>query len=82
MQAFNFVGAVLFWRQLERLAVPERPTRKHATGLLRELAKRAFEDCQGWAYSPQQAESFEYCGLKTIGVRRPGSLGRAATERQ
>jgi hypothetical protein len=76
MQAFNFIGAVSFWRTLERLAGPERQTRDHAMGLLRELAKRTFNDCEGLALSPQQAECFVYCGVTPTGIRRPGSLGR------
>jgi hypothetical protein len=76
MQAYNFMGAVAFWRQSERLARPEKRTCLHAMRLLCELARRAFEDCQGLAFSPQQAERFEYCGLTPIGIRSPGSAGR------
>jgi hypothetical protein len=66
-QAFNFIGAVAFWRQLERLAKPERQTTIHAMGVLREIAKRAFVDCDGLAFSPQQAECFRYCALTPLG---------------
>jgi hypothetical protein len=72
----NFIGAVSFWRHLERLAGPERQTRDHAMGLLRELAKRAFDDREGLALSPQQAECFMYCGMTATGIRGPGSIGR------
>jgi hypothetical protein len=65
----NFVGAVVFWRALERLAAPDPHTRLHAMGLLRELAGRAFDDCLGFAFSPQEAECFRYCGLMPRGVR-------------
>jgi hypothetical protein len=80
MQAYNFMGAVAFWRQLEPLAAPERPTREHAMDLLRELARRAFEDCQGFALAPQQAECFLFCRLTPTGIRNPGSLGSACAE--
>jgi hypothetical protein len=80
MRACNFVGAVAFWRQLERLADPEQQTRMHAMGVLRELGKRAFDDCEGLALSPHQAECFMYCGMTPTGIRSPGSLGRACAE--
>jgi len=34
-----FMGAVSFWRELERLAQPEETTRIHARGVLRMLAE-------------------------------------------
>jgi hypothetical protein len=76
------MGAVSFWRQLERLADSDSPTRAHAMCLLRELAKRAFADCDGLAFSPQEAECFRYCGLAPLGVRVPGTLGRAPCARR
>jgi hypothetical protein len=36
---------------------------------------RAYEDCEGVAYSLQEAECFRYCGLTPTSVRPPGSLG-------
>jgi hypothetical protein len=74
------VGAVAFWRALERLAAPDPNTRLHARGVLRELAERAFDDCLGVAFSPQEAECFRYCGLIPAGVRSPGALGRIDTQ--
>jgi hypothetical protein len=76
MRSNNFIGAVAFWRALERLAGPESQTCCHAMGILRELAGRAFDYCQGWAFSPQQAECLRYCGVKPVGVRPPGSAAR------
>jgi len=73
MRCSNFIGAVAFWRSLERLTVPEESTRSHALGVLRELARRSFEDCAGFPFSPQHAECLEYCGFAPIGVRSPGS---------
>jgi hypothetical protein len=75
MGSSNFVGAVAFWRALEHLADPEPQTRLHAMILLAELARGSFAACGGMAYSPQQAECLEYCGLTPIGIRRPGSVG-------
>jgi hypothetical protein len=51
LRSSNFVGAVVFWRALERLAASDRDTRLHAMGVLRELAERAFDDCLGFAFS-------------------------------
>jgi hypothetical protein len=76
MRSCNFVGAVAFWRTLDRLAHPELQTRLHATGMLRELAKKAFDECEGLAFSPQEAECLQYCGFAPAGVRPLGSLGR------
>jgi hypothetical protein len=76
LRSSNFVGAVVFWRALERLAAPDSHTRLHAMGVLRQLAERAFYDCLGVAFSLQEAECFRYCGLTPAGVRTPGSLGR------
>jgi len=39
MQSANFIGALRFWRTLERLASPESRTRLHAMGVLAELAQ-------------------------------------------
>ena len=39
MQSANFIGALRFWRTLERLAAPESRTRLHAMGVLAELAQ-------------------------------------------
>jgi hypothetical protein len=74
LRSSNFVGAVVFWRALERLAAPDPHTRLHAMGVLRQLAERAFDDCLAIAYSPQEAECLQYCGLTPMGVRPP--LGR------
>jgi hypothetical protein len=52
------VSAVAFWRALERLDSPEWHTSLHVHGVLRELAMRAYQDCQGIAYSPREAECF------------------------
>lgn len=79
MRSSSFTGAVAFWRSLEQLACPESITRMHAMGVLKEMARQAYEDCRGHAYSPQQLECLEYCGLKPKGVRLPGS---AITEAQ
>jgi hypothetical protein len=73
MKSANFVGAVAFWRQLERLAGPVTLTRIHTMGVLEELARSSFADCSGMAFSPQQAECFEYLGLKPLGIRPPGA---------
>jgi hypothetical protein len=80
MRCSNFVGAVAFWRSVEKLAAPERRTRFHALGVLREFARLSFEDCAGFAFSPQHAECLEYCGFAPIGVRplvqrRPNGYG-------
>ena len=69
-------GFVASSKSVEKLAAPEQPTRFHALGVLREVARRsfedcagfAFEDCAGFAFSPQHAECLEYCGIKPIGV--------------
>jgi hypothetical protein len=68
-----FVGAVAFWRQVERLAGPESRTRLHAQGVLAEMARQSLEDCAGLAYSPQHAECLAYCGFPPAGMRLPGS---------
>jgi hypothetical protein len=60
LRSCNFVGAVVFWRALERLAAPDPHIRFHAMGVLRDLAERAFDDCLGFAFSPQEAECFRY----------------------
>jgi hypothetical protein len=73
MNCASFIGAVKFWRLLDGLAHPESRTRLHAIGLLAELARTSFAACGGMAFSPQQAECFEYCGLTPRGVRSPGS---------
>jgi hypothetical protein len=72
MQSANFIGAVAFWRTLEPLADPELRTRLQAMGVLAELARSSFAAWGGMAYSPQESESFEYCGLTPRGVRSPG----------
>jgi hypothetical protein len=69
LRASGFVGAVAFWRPLEQLAPPELAER--AKGTLHVIARFTYEECEGMAYSPEQAESFEYCGLNPRGVRRP-----------
>lgn len=51
LRASEFVAVTSFWRHIERLAEPELRTCLHALGFLRELAKRAFADCDGWALS-------------------------------
>src|SRR6516225_4770922 len=61
-------GFVASSKSVEKLAAPEQPTRFHALGVLREFARRSFEDCAGFAFSPQHAECLEYCGIKPIGV--------------
>jgi hypothetical protein len=76
LRASNFVAIVSFWRRVHQLANPEPLSCLHAGGLLREIARRAFDDCQGLAFSHQQEECFRYCGLTPTGVRPPGSLGR------
>lgn len=80
MRASNFIGAVAFWRALERLTQPEPQTRLDAMQILRDLARQAFEDCGRIAFSPQEAECFEYCGLKPLGLRSPGSAGHRAKD--
>jgi hypothetical protein len=40
---------------------------------LRFMAERSWEECEGWPYSPAQAQCLEYCGLQPRGVRSPGS---------
>ena len=80
MRSANLVGAFGFWRSLEQVAQPDERTRVHARGVLRALAELHFRDCNGVAYSPQHAEAFRYCGFEPIGVRAPGSLGRASAE--
>jgi hypothetical protein len=72
-RATFFTGATAFWRQLERLADPEQGTRIHAMGVLRELARSSFEDCQGFAYSVPHFNSLTYAGFSPAGVRSPGS---------
>jgi hypothetical protein len=56
MRSSNFIGAVTFWRSLERLADPEPRTRFQAMCVLQELAKLAYANCGGLAFSPQEAE--------------------------
>jgi hypothetical protein len=80
MRSCNFVGACAFWRALDRLAHPEPLTRFHAIGVLQEFARKAFDKCHGVAYSPQEAECFEFCGLTPLGILSTGSLGRASAE--
>jgi hypothetical protein len=70
----NFIGAVAFWRALEKLASPEPRTCFHAIGVLRELTELRFDECLGVAYSPQEAECLRYCGLTPTGVRPPGAV--------
>jgi hypothetical protein len=72
MNSSHFVGAVAFWRSLESLAQPEPQTRLHAMGVLRELARKSFDDCLGLAYSPQQAECLAYWASSRL-----ASAGRA-----
>ena len=79
MRSSSFTGAVTFWKSLEQLAIPESITRMHAMGVLKVMARQAYEDCGGHAYSPQQFECLEYCGLKPKGIRLAGQ--RAATFR-
>ena len=74
----HLVGATCFWRMLEGLAAPEARTRHHATGVLLELARQVYQDCSGWAYSPQEAQCFQYLGLAPKGIRPPGSLAKEA----
>jgi hypothetical protein len=38
---------------------------------------RVYEDCQGIALSPQEAECFRYCGLTPRGVSPSGALGNS-----
>jgi hypothetical protein len=78
LRASEFVAVVSFWREISRLAHPEWTTRMHAMGVLGELAERAFADCDGLAFSPQQVECFRHCGLTPLGVRGPGELGSDA----
>jgi hypothetical protein len=73
-RASSFIGAVAFWRMLENLDRPKESTRRHAKELLGQLAKRGFEDCHGWAISPQHKECLMFCGVVPIGVRGPGSM--------
>jgi hypothetical protein len=80
MNASHFVGAVAFWRALERLANPDPHTRFHAMGVLQELARMAFADCGGVAVSPQEAECFAYCGYRSVEIRSPGELARRRTD--
>jgi hypothetical protein len=75
MRSANFVGAVMFWRQLELLAAPDWHTSLHARAVLKEFAQRPYADCDGYAYSPVEAGCFEYCGLEPKGVRPPGACG-------
>jgi hypothetical protein len=79
-RAQSFTGSVAFWRTLDRLAHPEVETRFHAVAILRELAELAYADCGGHAFSPQQAECFEYCGLAPKSIRPAGSIGRLRTQ--
>ena len=72
-RSFFFLGCVAFWRQLERLADPASGTRLHAMGILRQMARSSFEDCEGAAYSPEHAEALAFCGLAPVGVQSPGS---------
>jgi hypothetical protein len=76
LRSTYFIGACAFWRAIERLASPEWQTNSHAHGVLRELAMRVYEDCQGIALSPEEAECFRYCGLTPRGVRPSGALGK------
>jgi hypothetical protein len=80
MRSANFVGAVAFWQHLERLADPESRTCLHTLGVLTEIGRRAFDDCGGYAYSPQQRECFEYLGFEPLGIRSPGSCVQEETE--
>jgi hypothetical protein len=74
-RAQSFIGSVSFWRALHRLAKPSAEITFHATLILREIAELAYADCGGYAFSPQQADCFEYCGLVPKGIRAPGSAG-------
>jgi hypothetical protein len=76
LRAQAFIASVAFWRDLDRLAQPDAETRFHAMLILREIAERAYEDCGGHAFSPQEAECFRYCGLTPAGVRSAGSVGK------
>ena len=80
MRAQFFLGAVSFWRQLERLAEPEPYTRFHAIGVLTEIARRAYDDCGGHPFSHEQEECFRYLELETLPVRSPGSCARKEME--
>jgi hypothetical protein len=80
MRSQFFLGAVSFWRQLEKLAEPESYTCFHALGVLTEMAKRALEDCGGHPYSPPQEDCFRYLGFETLGVRSPGSRANPTEE--
>src|SRR5262249_31255802 len=76
LQASNFVAVSAFWRGLERFADSESQVRLHAMGVLTELAQSCFRACEGWAYSPQQAECFLYLGLTRGVCGVQGQLGR------
>lgn len=78
MRSANFLGAVAFWRGLEKYH-PDSVTALHAMNILRILAESRVKDCHGLAYSPQEAECLEYCGLKPVGVMPPGSAGQHVT---
>jgi hypothetical protein len=80
LRAAEFVAVASFWRALDRLARPETTTRIHGMGILCELARKAFADCDGLALSAQEAECFRFCGLMPLGVRLPGTIGRACQE--
>jgi hypothetical protein len=67
----NFVGAVLFWRELQLLSIPDAHTNLRAQDLLRDLGRRRYADCDGYACSSIEAKCFEYCGLEPKGVRPP-----------
>jgi hypothetical protein len=69
LRASGFIAIVAFWRPLERLAPHEFAERAKAT--LSAIASFTYEECGGVAFSPEEAESFEYCGLKPRGVRGP-----------
>jgi len=75
MRSANFVGACLFWQQIEKLASPDWRISLHARGVLKHLAQRPYIDCDGFAYSPVEAMCFAFCGLEAKGVRPPGAAG-------
>jgi hypothetical protein len=49
-----FMGAVTFWREVERLAEPSETTRTHERGVLRMLAQLEY---RGLAFSPEHASA-------------------------
>jgi hypothetical protein len=80
MHCESLVGALAFWRALQRLAKPDGLVCFHARGILTEWARRSLEECRGLALSPQHGEALRYCGLEPVRVAAPGELGSEPIE--